>query len=90
MARAEALATLFPGPVFAAGAVCLFAGNFVFTYIGAVGSYNRKYYDLVKYSMLAPIYWVLMSYSAWRAFLQFFSDPFHWEKTQHGLVESTT
>jgi len=26
-----------------------------------------------------------MSISGWRAFLQFFSNPFHWEKTQHGL-----
>ncbi|MDA0323171.1 MAG: glycosyltransferase [Verrucomicrobia bacterium] len=85
MARSDALASLFPGPVFAAGAVCLFAGNFVFTYVGAVGSYNRKYYDIVKYSLLAPIYWIFMSYSAWRALLQFFSDPFRWEKTQHGL-----
>jgi hypothetical protein len=27
----------------------------------------------------------MMSYSGWRAFIQFFKDPFLWEKTQHGL-----
>ena len=33
------------------------------------------------------IYWMMMSYSGWRAFIQFFRDPFVWEKTQHGLVK---
>jgi len=83
--RVKALTALFPGLVFAAGAVCLFAGNFVFAYTGAIGCYRRNYFDLVKYALASPIYWVLMSYSGWRAFLQFFADPFRWEKTRHGL-----
>lgn len=87
--RLSVLATLFPGLVFAAGMGCLFLGNFVLLYIGAVACYRRGYFDLVKYAILAPVYWVLMSYSGWRAFLQFFSDPFKWEKTQHGLFEDT-
>ena len=36
-------------------------------------------------NLLTPVYWAMMSFSGWRAFLQFFSTPFHWEKTQHGL-----
>ena len=83
--RIQALTSLFPGWVFAMGAFCLFAGNFVFAYTGAVGCFRRGYDDLVKHSLLAPIYWVMMSYSAWRAFIQFFANPFYWEKTQHGL-----
>jgi cellulose synthase/poly-beta-1,6-N-acetylglucosamine synthase-like glycosyltransferase len=84
--RLEVLTALFPGPVFAMGAFCLFVGNFVFAYVCAVGCYRRGYFDLVKYSLLSPAYWVLMSYSGWRAFLQFFSNPFHWEKTRHGFT----
>ena len=83
--RLEILVTLFPGVVFAMGAVCLFAGNFVFAYTCALGCYKRGYYDLVKYAVLSPIYWLFMSYSGWRAFLQFFTNPFYWEKTKHGL-----
>lgn len=86
--RIEAFSNLFPGLVFAAGSGCLFAGNFVFAYTGAVGCYRRGYDDLVKYALLAPVYWVLMSYSGWRAFLKFFADPFHWEKTKHGFFQS--
>ncbi|MBM4144350.1 MAG: glycosyltransferase [Lentisphaerae bacterium] len=83
--RLEILADLFPGLVFVGGALCLFAGNFAFAYIGAIGCYQRGYYDLVKYALLAPAYWTMMSYSGWRACFQFFSNPFHWEKTRHGL-----
>lgn len=88
--RIEALAALFPGMVFAVGALCLFAGNFIFIYTGAVACYRRGYYDLVKHALLTPVYWVLMSVSSWRAFLQFFSKPFYWEKTRHGLFERNT
>ncbi len=83
--RLEILTALFPGAVFTMGALCLFAGNFVFAYTGAIACYRRGYYDLVKYAVLSPVYWVMMSYSGWRAFLQFFTKPFYWEKTKHGL-----
>ncbi len=86
--RTAALAELFPGMVFVLGALCLFAGNFVFVYIGAIACYRRGYFDLLRTALLAPFYWVLMSVSAWRAFLQFFANPFHWEKTRHGLASS--
>ncbi|MCX7590135.1 MAG: glycosyltransferase, partial [Kiritimatiellae bacterium] len=43
--RLEILTNLFPGPVFAAGALCLFVGNFVFIYLGAIASYRRGHYD---------------------------------------------
>jgi len=87
--RIDALTSLFPGIVFGMGAVCLFAGNFAFVYMGAVGCYRRRYGDLVAYTLLAPVYWLLMSYSAWRAFFQFFADPFKWEKTSHGLSKKS-
>ena len=32
-----------------------------------------------------PVYWLLMSGAAWLALWQFFSAPFHWNKTEHGL-----
>lgn len=84
--RLGVLSALFPGLVFVAGTACLFAGNFAFAYIGAIGCWRRGYFDLVKYALLAPLYWVLMSVSGWRAFFQFFADPFKWEKTRHGVA----
>lgn len=85
LVRLEFLTALFPVPVFVMGAICLFVGNFGFAYASAVGCYKRGYYDLVKYALISPLYWIMMSYSGWRAFVQFFADPFYWEKTKHGL-----
>jgi cellulose synthase/poly-beta-1,6-N-acetylglucosamine synthase-like glycosyltransferase len=31
-----------------------------------------------------PVYWVLMSLAAWLALWQFATNPFHWNKTEHG------
>jgi len=86
--RAQSLSSLFPGLVFASGALCLFAGNFGFVYVGMIACFRRGYYDLVKYALAAQLYWVLMSYSGWRAFVKFLADPFHWEKTRHGIWKS--
>ncbi len=83
--RPDGVAQLFPGPIFAAGVACLFLGNFVFIYINLLGCCKRERDDLMWWSLLTPIYWVMMSYSGWRALFQFFRDPFVWEKTQHGL-----
>lgn len=83
--RPAGLDALFPGPVFALGALCLFVGNFVFVYVNLLGCFRRGRDGLMWANLLAPLYWALMSFSGWRAFLQFFSNPFYWEKTQHGL-----
>ena len=32
-----------------------------------------------------PLYWMLMSVAAWLALWQFATQPFHWNKTEHGL-----
>ena len=50
-----------------------------------LGNCKRRNDDLMKWSLLTPVYWMMMSYSGWRAFIQFFRAPFVWEKTQHGL-----
>ena len=87
--RPEGVAQLFPGPIFAAGAACLFLGNFVFVYINLLGCCKRKNDDLMVWALLTPVYWVMMSYSGWRAFVQFFRAPFVWEKMQHGLMKKS-
>jgi cellulose synthase/poly-beta-1,6-N-acetylglucosamine synthase-like glycosyltransferase len=78
---------IFPSAVFYLGAVCLFFGNFAFTYINVAGAMRRNYYGMVKYALLSPFYWALASIAAWRGFLQLFRNPYYWEKTVHGLHE---
>ena len=76
---------IFPTWVYYMGAVSLYVGNFAFAYMNVAGCLRRRYYSLVKWALLSPVYWVLMSIAAWKGFLQLFYRPFYWEKTVHGL-----
>ncbi len=84
----DILSSLFPGPIYYMGAFSLFFGNFAFTYMNVAGAMRRGYYDLVKYALLSPVYWVLMSIAGWRGFIQLLTKPHYWEKTIHGLASN--
>lgn len=78
---------IFPGIIFYFGAICLFVGNFAFTYMNVAGAMRRGYHDMVKHALLSPLYWGLASVAAWRGFSQLITKPYFWEKTIHGLYE---
>jgi cellulose synthase/poly-beta-1,6-N-acetylglucosamine synthase-like glycosyltransferase len=80
---------IFPGPIYVAGVFCLLVGNFVFVYLNVAGCMNRGYYDLVKHAVITPLYWLMMSWAAYKAFGQLIINPHYWEKTRHGLTRST-
>jgi len=83
----ELIQVVFPGIVFYSGAACLYLGNFAFTYLNVAGAMRRGYYDMVKYALLSPLYWGLMSVGAWKGFWQLVTKPYFWEKTKHGLFQ---
>ena len=78
---------MFPSLVFYAASLMLFVGNFIFIYLNVAGSLQRGEFGLTRTAMLSPLYWGLMSYAAWKGFIQLFTNPFYWEKTEHGLDE---
>jgi glycosyltransferase XagB len=80
---------LFPGVVFYAASLLLFVGNFVFIYLSLAGSLQRGSFTLTRTALLAPLYWGLMSWAAWKGFIQLFTNPFYWEKTTHGLDDGS-
>ena len=75
----------FPNPILYMGATCLIAGNFFYLYTLLIGCMKRGHYGLIKWSLLAPIYWAMMSIAAFKALFQLFLKPHYWEKTTHGL-----
>jgi cellulose synthase/poly-beta-1,6-N-acetylglucosamine synthase-like glycosyltransferase len=81
----DVIRQIFPTPVYYMGAICLVFGNFSFMYVAVAGCLMRSQYKLIRYAVLTPIYWVLMTIAAWRAAYQLVVKPFYWEKTQHGL-----
>ncbi len=76
---------LFPPLLFYLAAFQLFIGNFIFMYLNIAGCVQRGYFELVKWALLSPLYWGLMSLAAYKGFIQLFTNPFYWEKTVHGL-----
>ncbi|TMV50885.1 glycosyltransferase [Paenibacillus mesophilus] len=91
----------FPGIIYYFSAIEFLLGNFLFVFTNIAGVYwvirelemKRKYdlsYSLVKYALLTPIYWAMMSIAAFKAAWQLVTKPFYWEKTVHGLASGQT
>jgi cellulose synthase/poly-beta-1,6-N-acetylglucosamine synthase-like glycosyltransferase len=81
----HAVESLYPPLVFYPAAVTLLVGNLLFVYTFLLGSARRGNQDLIKYGLLAPIYWLMMSVAAAKGLGQLITNPHYWEKTTHGL-----
>lgn len=77
--------TLFPVSILYMGSLCLIFGNFLYAYTHLIGCLKRGQYHLIKWALLMPFYWMMMSIAAFIAFYQLITKPHYWEKTNHGL-----
>ena len=76
---------LFPFWIYYPGIVCLVFGNVAFIYTNMIAARQHGRPELVVAAALSPIYWVMMSIAAVKAFVQLITAPSFWEKTTHGL-----
>ena len=76
-----------PPPLASLAIFCFLVGNFFHLYLFIAAPMRRRWYGLLFYGLLAPLYWVMQSIGAWMALYQFFTKPFYWEKTEHFLAE---
>jgi cellulose synthase/poly-beta-1,6-N-acetylglucosamine synthase-like glycosyltransferase len=83
-AAATAIQSLFPPMLYYPALFCLLA-NFAFFYSQLYICVRRGYDDLARYSLLGPLYWVLMSFGAWAGFVSLLRHPYYWAKTEHGV-----
>ena len=44
---------------------------------------RRGWPHLAKHALIVPVYWLMISFAAYRALYQFASAPYFWEKTEH-------
>ncbi|MDQ7095551.1 glycosyltransferase family 2 protein [Desulfosporosinus sp. PR] len=97
LTRNQLIPMMFPGPIYYIAAVELVIGNFLFVFSNVAGVYKvigelhakndfALSFRLIKYALLTPIYWMLMSVAAYKAAWQLIFRPFYWEKTDHGLA----
>ena len=57
--------------------------------LAVIGLKRRRLLDCAWALLLMPVYWLLLSFAAWRALDQFVRDPYRWEKTEHGLARNS-
>src|SRR5258707_237150 len=76
---------LFPGLILYMAVLCLIFGNLLYIYVHFIGCLKRGEYNLVKWTLIMPIYWAMGSYAAYKALHQLITKPHYWEKTAHGL-----
>ncbi len=80
--------SFYPAPIFYMAVFSLTIGNFLYLYIYMIAVAKRNQWDLVKFIFLVPVYWLLVSLAALKAFKQLIFQPHFWEKTNHGLQTS--
>jgi cellulose synthase/poly-beta-1,6-N-acetylglucosamine synthase-like glycosyltransferase len=80
--------SIFPTWVYFPGLASMIAGNFLACYVDLIVIRAAGRPGLIRAALLAPVYWLLISVGALRAFLQLLISPFFWEKTAHGLDRS--
>jgi cellulose synthase/poly-beta-1,6-N-acetylglucosamine synthase-like glycosyltransferase len=64
-------------------------GNSAMVYLSMMGPYKRGTFDLILWSLLNPVYWILHSLASYKALWQLLFKPHYWEKTEHGLTTQT-
>lgn len=70
--------------LFAVDIVNIACGYLSFLLLGWQTLDRRERKGFWKIVLLTPVYWVMMSFAAWRAVWQLWRDPHLWEKTPHG------
>ena len=83
-ALAATIQSLFPSALYYPALLCLLA-NFIFLYSQLYICVRRGYDDLARYTLLGPLYWILMSAGAWAGLISLVRNPHYWAKTEHGV-----
>jgi hypothetical protein len=61
----------------------LIAGYVSAIALGTIAAARRGRRRLAAHALLMPVYWLAISYAAYRALWQLIWAPYYWEKTEH-------
>ncbi len=84
--KAGIIQEIFPAPLYHVALFCWIVGNVAILYITILAARRSSRNSLVWAACLVPVYWVMMSMAAIKAFWQVIAAPSFWEKTTHGLI----
>jgi cellulose synthase/poly-beta-1,6-N-acetylglucosamine synthase-like glycosyltransferase len=74
------------GPLAPLHVTAILAGYASTVAVGLMGLARRGQLRSGWILVLTPIYWACLSIAAWRALHQLLTEPYRWEKTEHGLT----
>jgi hypothetical protein len=57
--------------------------------LSLVGLARRRLLGSAWVLLLTPVYWIMLSFAAWRGAIQLVFAPHLWEKTEHGLARTS-
>jgi len=69
----------------AIGFVTFAAGMISMIVPAVLGLWRRRWFSLFHWLPLMPVYYLLISFAAWRGLYELVVAPSHWNKTEHGL-----
>lgn len=87
LTKSEVLRIFFPDWVMYISIFNLLFGNGIVIYMNMMSVFRRKLYSLLPFALLNPFYWILHSIASYKALWQLITNPFYWEKTEHGISE---
>lgn len=85
----DGISSFFAKPFIELYLATIAAGYLTTIVIGLVGLAKRNLLREAWVLALTPIYWIFLSIAAWRALYQLLVEPYHWEKTEHGLARTS-
>ncbi|MBS1626685.1 MAG: glycosyltransferase [Bacteroidetes bacterium] len=81
---------LFPDWVLYISIFNFIAGNVLMVYVNMLAVFKRRYYELILFAIMNPVYWLMHSIAAYKGLWQLIVKPFYWEKTNHGLSKMSS
>lgn len=81
----KAIRPLFPDWVLYISTFNLIVGNVLMIYVNMLAVFKRRFYELIWFALVNPVYWLMHSIAAYKGLWQLITKPFYWEKTNHGL-----
>ncbi|MBZ0283770.1 MAG: glycosyltransferase [Anaerolineae bacterium] len=77
---------IFQGWVWYIAVFSLVVGNGLAILLNMIGILQRRNYRLLPFALTNPAYWFLHSIAAYIGLWQLITNPYYWEKTNHGLT----
>lgn len=78
---------LFPPLIWNIGMFLFLFGNSILILASVLAVIRRKWYNLILWCFMLPIYWIMQSFATYRALYQLIKNPHEWEKTEHGITK---